>query len=129
MFQLIILWCVCQLGLHLAFGCFHFIFNVCIVWSHEISPFWGSFVYFSVQKEPEARQSAQQLMVSIILVYFTSLLSTLNKSSRMVLSDILNLMVFYCCETQTHPFITMYDDLDVDLSCYFTSVGSPLATL
>ncbi|XP_024017118.1 mitogen-activated protein kinase kinase 2 isoform X2 [Morus notabilis] len=27
-----------------------------------------------------------------------------------------------------HPFITMYEDLDVDLSSYFTNVGSPLAT-
>ncbi|XP_062091086.1 mitogen-activated protein kinase kinase SIPKK [Humulus lupulus] len=27
-----------------------------------------------------------------------------------------------------HPFISMYDDLDVDLSTYFTNVGSPLAT-
>lgn len=32
------------------------------------------------------------------------------------------------CETQMHPFITMYEDLDVDLSSYFTNVGSPLAT-
>ncbi|XP_060961121.1 mitogen-activated protein kinase kinase SIPKK-like [Cannabis sativa] len=27
-----------------------------------------------------------------------------------------------------HPFVSMYDDLDVDLSTYFTNVGSPLAT-
>ncbi|GKV13953.1 hypothetical protein SLEP1_g24907 [Rubroshorea leprosula] len=28
-----------------------------------------------------------------------------------------------------HPFVNMYDDLDVDLSSYFTDVGSPLASL
>ncbi|KAL5572425.1 hypothetical protein UlMin_022022 [Ulmus minor] len=28
----------------------------------------------------------------------------------------------------THPFITMYEDLDVDLKSYFTNAGSPLAT-
>uniref|UniRef100_A0A2N9HFU5 mitogen-activated protein kinase kinase n=1 Tax=Fagus sylvatica TaxID=28930 RepID=A0A2N9HFU5_FAGSY len=32
-------------------------------------------------------------------------------------------------ELMTHPFITMYEDLDIDLSSYFTSAGSPLATL
>ncbi|KAK0570706.1 hypothetical protein LWI29_005282 [Acer saccharum] len=32
-------------------------------------------------------------------------------------------------ELLTHPFINMYEDLDVDLSAYFTNAGSPLATL
>ncbi|KAI4344550.1 hypothetical protein L6164_011764 [Bauhinia variegata] len=32
-------------------------------------------------------------------------------------------------ELLRHPFINMYEDLDVDLSAYFTNVGSPLATL
>lgn len=27
-----------------------------------------------------------------------------------------------------HPFLSMYDDLNVDLASYFTTVGSPLAT-
>ncbi|THU61074.1 hypothetical protein C4D60_Mb07t19450 [Musa balbisiana] len=29
---------------------------------------------------------------------------------------------------QNHPFLSMYDDLKVDLASYFTSAGSPLAT-
>ncbi|GLT98720.1 hypothetical protein SLE2022_162110 [Rubroshorea leprosula] len=32
-------------------------------------------------------------------------------------------------ELMTHPFMNMYNDLDLDLSSYFTSAGSPLATL
>ncbi|XP_030953031.1 mitogen-activated protein kinase kinase 2-like [Quercus lobata] len=32
-------------------------------------------------------------------------------------------------ELMTHPFIALYEDLDIDLSSYFTSAGSPLATL
>ncbi|KAF5481791.1 hypothetical protein F2P56_002415 [Juglans regia] len=32
-------------------------------------------------------------------------------------------------QLMTHPFIAMYEDLDIDLSSYFTSAGSPLATL
>ncbi|KAG9157440.1 hypothetical protein Leryth_010281 [Lithospermum erythrorhizon] len=32
-------------------------------------------------------------------------------------------------ELMRHPFITMYDDLDIDLALYFTEVGSALATL
>ncbi|KAK2645298.1 hypothetical protein Ddye_020493 [Dipteronia dyeriana] len=32
-------------------------------------------------------------------------------------------------ELLTHPFMNMYEDLDVDLSAYFTNAGSPLATL
>ncbi|KAL3830006.1 hypothetical protein ACJIZ3_018808 [Penstemon smallii] len=32
-------------------------------------------------------------------------------------------------ELMAHPFITKYDDLDVDLAMYFTSAGPPLATL
>ncbi|XP_027330022.1 mitogen-activated protein kinase kinase 2 [Abrus precatorius] len=32
-------------------------------------------------------------------------------------------------ELMRHPFIGMYDDLDVDLSAYFSNAGSPLATL
>ncbi|XP_041007499.1 mitogen-activated protein kinase kinase 2-like [Juglans microcarpa x Juglans regia] len=59
--------------------------------SDQFSPQFCSFISACVQKEPEARLSAHQLMA--------------------------------------HPFITMYEDLDVDLSSYFTSVGSPLATL
>ncbi|KAF5458804.1 hypothetical protein F2P56_022807 [Juglans regia] len=59
--------------------------------SDQFSPQFCSFISACVQKEPEARLSANQLMA--------------------------------------HPFITMYEDLDVDLSSYFTSVGSPLATL
>ncbi|KAF8401035.1 hypothetical protein HHK36_014338 [Tetracentron sinense] len=31
-------------------------------------------------------------------------------------------------ELMTHPFISMYEDLDVDLASYFTNAGSPLAT-
>ncbi|GFY98478.1 MAP kinase kinase 2 [Actinidia rufa] len=31
-------------------------------------------------------------------------------------------------ELMTHPFINMFDDLDIDLSSYFTDAGSPLAT-
>ncbi|XP_076923715.1 mitogen-activated protein kinase kinase SIPKK-like [Bidens hawaiensis] len=31
-------------------------------------------------------------------------------------------------ELMSHPFITMYDDMAVDLSSYFTEAGSPLAT-
>ncbi|XP_028753558.1 mitogen-activated protein kinase kinase 2-like [Neltuma alba] len=32
-------------------------------------------------------------------------------------------------ELLRHPFINMYEDLDVDLSAYFSTAGSPLATL
>ncbi|WMV60085.1 hypothetical protein MTR67_053470 [Solanum verrucosum] len=32
-------------------------------------------------------------------------------------------------ELMSHPFITMYDDQDIDLGSYFTSAGPPLATL
>lgn len=32
-------------------------------------------------------------------------------------------------ETQAHPFITKYDNPDVDLASYFTSAGPSLATL
>ncbi|XP_031255708.1 mitogen-activated protein kinase kinase 2 [Pistacia vera] len=32
-------------------------------------------------------------------------------------------------ELLEHPFMSMYDDLNVDLSAYFTNAGSPLATL
>ncbi|KAK4415719.1 Mitogen-activated protein kinase kinase [Sesamum alatum] len=32
-------------------------------------------------------------------------------------------------ELMAHPFITKYDNLDVDLAVYFTSAGPPLATL
>ncbi|KAL3322989.1 hypothetical protein AABB24_040204 [Solanum stoloniferum] len=32
-------------------------------------------------------------------------------------------------ELMSHPFITMYDDQDIDLGFYFTSAGPPLATL
>ncbi|CAK9144150.1 unnamed protein product [Ilex paraguariensis] len=32
-------------------------------------------------------------------------------------------------ELMTHPFISMFDDLDIDLASYFTDAGSPLATL
>ncbi|KAJ4708697.1 Mitogen-activated protein kinase [Melia azedarach] len=32
-------------------------------------------------------------------------------------------------ELLTHPFMKMYEDLDVNLSAYFTNAGSPLATL
>ncbi|XP_057506441.1 mitogen-activated protein kinase kinase 2-like [Actinidia eriantha] len=31
-------------------------------------------------------------------------------------------------ELMTHPFINMFEDLDIDLSSYFTDAGSPLAT-
>lgn len=31
-------------------------------------------------------------------------------------------------DLMAHPFINMYDDLDIDLSSYFTHAGSPLAT-
>ncbi|XAR53456.1 Mitogen-activated protein kinase kinase [Bertholletia excelsa] len=31
-------------------------------------------------------------------------------------------------ELMTHPFINMFEDLDIDLASYFTHVGSPLAT-
>jgi hypothetical protein len=30
--------------------------------------------------------------------------------------------------TQAHPFLSMYDDLNIDLDDYFTTAGSPLAT-
>ncbi|KAL0338923.1 UNVERIFIED_CONTAM: Mitogen-activated protein kinase kinase [Sesamum angustifolium] len=32
-------------------------------------------------------------------------------------------------ELMAHPFITKYDNLDIDLAVYFTSAGPPLATL
>ncbi|KZV29656.1 mitogen-activated protein kinase kinase 2-like [Dorcoceras hygrometricum] len=32
-------------------------------------------------------------------------------------------------ELMVHPFITKYDDIDVDLAMYFSSAGPPLATL
>ncbi|OAY53957.1 mitogen-activated protein kinase kinase 2 [Manihot esculenta] len=32
-------------------------------------------------------------------------------------------------ELMTHPFMSMYDDLHIDLSSYFKNAGSPLATL
>ncbi|KAH1116885.1 hypothetical protein GYH30_046318 [Glycine max] len=32
-------------------------------------------------------------------------------------------------ELMAHPFVNMYDDLEVDLSAYFSNAGSPLATL
>ncbi|CAK9177118.1 unnamed protein product [Ilex paraguariensis] len=32
-------------------------------------------------------------------------------------------------ELMAHPFISMFDDLDIDLASYFTDAGSPLATL
>lgn len=36
--------------------------------------------------------------------------------------------LFLCLEIQSHPFISMYDNLAVDLASYFTEAGSPLAT-
>ena len=30
---------------------------------------------------------------------------------------------------QEHPFLSMYDDLNIDLASYFTNAGSPLTTL
>ncbi|GMH23345.1 hypothetical protein Nepgr_025188 [Nepenthes gracilis] len=32
-------------------------------------------------------------------------------------------------QLKTHPFLNMYDDLNIDLAAYFTNVGSPLTTL
>lgn len=32
-------------------------------------------------------------------------------------------------QLMTHPFITMFEDLDIDLASYFAEAGSPLATL
>ncbi|KAL0410455.1 UNVERIFIED_CONTAM: Mitogen-activated protein kinase kinase, partial [Sesamum latifolium] len=32
-------------------------------------------------------------------------------------------------ELMAHPFITKYDNLEIDLAVYFTSAGPPLATL
>lgn len=91
----------------------------------------GSVVYFSVKKIPDDRQSAHELMVCIIPVSIFYLYSQCrtNKVGCVRSYDIPNLMAFYCCQTQTHPFINMYEDLDIDLKSYFTSAGSPLATL
>ncbi|XP_062148048.1 mitogen-activated protein kinase kinase SIPKK [Alnus glutinosa] len=59
--------------------------------SDQFSPQFCSFISACVQKNPEDRQSAHELMA--------------------------------------HPFINMHEDLDIDLKSYFTSAGSPLATL
>ncbi|KAL9261566.1 Mitogen-activated protein kinase kinase SIPKK-like protein [Drosera capensis] len=32
-------------------------------------------------------------------------------------------------QSMTHPFLSMYDDLHIDLASYFSNVGSPLTTL
>ncbi|CAM8979088.1 unnamed protein product [Rhodiola kirilowii] len=57
----------------------------------QFSPEFCSFIAACLQKDPNARLSARDLL--------------------------------------KHPFITVYEDLDVDLASYFTEVGSPLATL
>lgn len=59
--------------------------------SDQFSPEFCSFISACLQKDPEARVSAQQLM--------------------------------------EHPFLSMYDDLNIDLASYFTNAGSPLTTL
>nr|GMC61538.1 mitogen-activated protein kinase kinase 2-like [Ipomoea batatas] len=55
------------------------------------SPQFCSFIAKCVQKDPNKRLSAYELM--------------------------------------RHPFINMYDDLDIDLASYFTAIGPPFATL
>ncbi|XP_019192266.1 PREDICTED: mitogen-activated protein kinase kinase 2-like [Ipomoea nil] len=55
------------------------------------SPHFCSFIAACVQKDPNKRLSAYELM--------------------------------------RHPFINMYDDLDIDLASYFTAIGPPFATL
>ncbi|KAK1417415.1 hypothetical protein QVD17_26542 [Tagetes erecta] len=56
----------------------------------RFSPQFCSFIEACVQKEPNDRSSANELM--------------------------------------SHPFVSMYDDLAVDLASYFAEAGSPLAT-
>uniref|UniRef100_A0A2P2LAC3 mitogen-activated protein kinase kinase n=2 Tax=Rhizophora mucronata TaxID=61149 RepID=A0A2P2LAC3_RHIMU len=58
--------------------------------SDHFSPEFCSFLSACVQKDPDDRQSAHELMM--------------------------------------HPFLNLYDDLHIDLACYFTSAGSSLAT-
>lgn len=59
--------------------------------SDQFSPEFCSFISACLQKDPNARHSAQQLL--------------------------------------EHPFLSMYDDVDIDLASYFSNAGSPLTTL
>ncbi|RWW61730.1 hypothetical protein BHE74_00031196 [Ensete ventricosum] len=63
----------------------------------------------SLQKNPMDRETAQVLLKTCIIWIHSHTTSQLT--------------------IQEHPFLSMYDDLNVDLASYFTTAGLPLATL
>lgn len=79
-----------------------------------------------MQKKASDRSSAQILLVSENSgPHFISFKASF---AQVYLTDLVVSSLYAVFDTQNHPFLSLYDDLNIDLASYFTTAGSPLAT-
>jgi len=92
--------------------------------SDKVSICYVFIVIFSLQKDANDRSSAQALLLAKkqlhIFMSFQEWSARLNHLSYPSLAVVI--------DAECHSFLSMYDDLHVDLASYFTTAGSPLAT-
>ncbi|XP_077245340.1 mitogen-activated protein kinase kinase SIPKK-like [Tasmannia lanceolata] len=104
------IWSLGLLLLECATGCFPYS-------PPELGDGWINFYELleAIVEQPQPSASSEQF--SPEFCSFISACATKDPNDRKSAQELLK-----------HPFVSMYEDLDVDLASYFTSAGSPLAT-